>query len=352
MKDTQAPQIRRRLIQTGLGLTLGLALTPQGWAKAKRGLPDWLRQDAFDQFLEHATQLGGLPRTWVLRQFDKAERQDKALALANPEPNPNAPARSLRRRLASNLTPKVIEDGRQYLRLHQASFQKAESRFGVPSHILCAILGIETRYGKILGRFPAVDTLASLGFASPRRQDYFRSELLALLQMGHRGEIALEGLRGSFAGALGIPQFMPSNWGRFGEDLDGNGRLDLVSSPADAIGSVGRFLHAHGWINGQPTHTVLSEAQRSLVLDPALNSRFVTHGLKPLDTVGLLGGLGLVTPDADFPPDALASVVMLPEVDNEGPAWMAGQNFFSICQYNRSYLYAASVILLGQALQS
>ncbi|MFM1859192.1 MAG: lytic murein transglycosylase [Pseudomonadota bacterium] len=352
MKDTQATETRRNVMRQGLGLGLGLMLPAAALGKAKRGLPEWLRQDAFEQFVEQATQNAGLPRTWVLRQFDRAERQDKALALANPEPNPNAPARSLRRRLATNLTPKVIEDGRQYLRLHQASFQRAEQRFGVPSHVLCAILGIETRYGKILGRFPAVDTLASLGFASPRRQEYFRSELLALLQMGHRGEIVLEGLRGSFAGALGIPQFMPSNWGRFGEDLDGDGRLDLVGSPADAIGSVGRFLNAHGWIKGQPTHTVLSDTQRTLILDPALNSRFVTHGLQPLDTVGLLSGLGLVTPDAEFPTNAAASVVILPEIDNEGPAWMAGQNFFSICQYNRSYLYAASVILLGQALQS
>jgi membrane-bound lytic murein transglycosylase B len=243
----------------------------------------------------------------------------------------------------------VIAEGQQYLRQHAPAFAKAEAQFGVASPIICAILGVETRYGKILGQFPAVDTLASLGFASPRRQDYFRSELLALLQMGHRKELSLTGLKGSFAGALGIPQFMPSNWARFGEDLDQDGRLDLIASPADAIGSVAKFLNRHGWMPGQPTHLTLSEAQRRLVLDPALYERFVTHGLRPLDSVGLLNGLSLAPADAALPPDTPASIILLPEVNDEGPAWMAGPNFFAICQYNRSYLYAASVSLLASA---
>lgn len=352
MKETLAAPKRRAMLAASASTALWMGAPSWAATKPRKGLPQWLQQTEFDRFIEESVQQAGLPRPWVMKQFAEVERQDKALALANPEPNPNAPARSLKRRLAANLTPAVIEDGRQYLRQHQASFQLAETRFGVPRQILCAILGVETRYGKILGRFPAVDTLASLGFASTRRQDYFRSELLSLLQMGHRGEIALAGLRGSFAGALGIPQFMPSNWGRFGEDLDGNGRLDLIGSPTDAIGSVGRFLREHGWMPGQPTHATLSDSQRSLILDPALQSRFVTEGLRPLDTARLLSGLSLVTPNHQFALDAPASLVILPEVDNQGPAWMVGSNFFAICQYNRSYLYAASVIALSEALQT
>ncbi|MEY2775964.1 MAG: lytic murein transglycosylase [Pseudomonadota bacterium] len=347
MKDIEVRVQRREVLLRGAALGLFLPLAAQ--AKARTGLPGWLRQDEFEQFLESASREGGLPRPWLLQQFSKAERQDKALALANPPPNPNAPPRSLQRRLASNLTPRVIADGQQYLKLHAAAFARAEEQFGVPAAMVCAILGVETRYGKILGRFPAVDTLASLGFASPRRQEYFRSELLALLQMGHRKEVNLQTLRGSFAGALGIPQFMPSNWGRFGEDLDQDGRLDLIASPADAIGSVGKFLNRHGWVRGQPTHLALSDSQRRLALDPALYNRFVTHGLRPLDTVGFLSGLSLVPDASAFTGETPASIILLPEVDDAGPAWMAGPNFFAICQYNRSYLYAASVTLLAAA---
>lgn len=334
------------------GLALSLALPPAALGASRKGLPSWLRQGDFDRFVEEATGAGGLPRPWLLEQFKQAERQDKALALANPPPDPQAAPRSLRRRLAITLTPAVITEGQAYLRQHAYAFAQAEARHGVAASFICAILGVETRYGKILGRFPTVDTLASLGFASPRRQEYFRSELLALLRMGHRNEIMLQGLKGSFAGALGIPQFMPSNWGRFGEDLDNDGRLDLIASPADAIGSVARFLRLHGWVTGQPTHLPLTEPQRRLVIDPALSERFITHGLRPLDTVGFLSGLGLVSPDHGLPPETPASIILLPEVDQEGPAWMAAPNFFAICQYNRSYLYAASVTSLAAALSA
>ena len=150
---------------------------------------------------------------------------------------------------ARHLKPWIVAGGEVFLRRHRAAFARAEKKFGVPRHIAAAILGIETRFGGYLGNFSTAQALSTLAFAYPRRADFFRGELAQFLLYARENGIDPLALRGSFAGAFGIPQFLPSNARRFAVDFDGDGKVDLFS-PVDALGSAANFLVEHGWRRG------------------------------------------------------------------------------------------------------
>ncbi|MGA0187746.1 MAG: lytic murein transglycosylase, partial [Burkholderiaceae bacterium] len=200
-------------------------------------LPEWLPQATVMAQLEQVHRTYGIPMAWLIRQFRHTKPQDAALRLFNPPPPDGpAPARSVYRVIQRSLNPKLVQDGNRFLRLHAPAFKRAFDQFGVPPRVIAGIIGIETRYGRIMGSFPTLDTLATLGFLNERRSSFFRDEVSALLLLSHEQGLKLEQLKGSFAGALGIPQFMPSSWRRYAIDFDGDGRVQLLQSPADAIG--------------------------------------------------------------------------------------------------------------------
>ena len=225
----------------------------------------------------------------------------------------------------------------------------AEARWGVPAQVIVGLVGVETFYGQQMGNFRAVDTLATLGFDFPTgrsdRSAFFRDELAALLVLAQRDGVDPLSLRGSYAGALGWPQFMPSSWLKQAVDLDGDGRIDLVKSPADAIGSIANYLVAYGWQAGLPTHyPVLPPAenpQRAVLLAPDIRPTFTPAQMEA-------AGAAL-----DSRAQAHTGLLALVELQNgaEPPSHVAGtQNFWAITRYNQSSYYALAVIELGETL--
>jgi membrane-bound lytic murein transglycosylase B len=221
----------------------------------------------------------------------------------------------------------------------------------VPAEIVVGIIGVETYYGRIMGNFRTVDALATLAFDFPTgrkdRSGFFRDELEQLLVWCQRERCDLQGLRGSYAGAIGLSQFMPGSINRHAVDFDGDGRIDLLGSPADAIGSVANYLAAFGWQPGMPTHYPVSipadASDRAVLLAPDIVPSFSAAQFAERGAV--LGGQGAQHP-------GLLALVELHNGD-AAPSYVAGtQNFYAVTRYNWSSYYALAVIELGAAVSA
>jgi membrane-bound lytic murein transglycosylase B len=245
-----------------------------------------------------------------------------------------------------------IDGGVAYWAAHADELTRAEEQFGVPAEIVIAILGIETYYGKYTGTYRAVDALATLAFDYPRRAAFFRGELKQFLLLAR--ELGMPPLvaKGSFAGALGAPQFMPGSYRSFAVDFDGSGRADLWASPADVVGSVANYLARHDWEAGQPVllAATITDASRDIVL------RKLDGGLSERRAAEAWATDGVTANDApaDLAPDPVG--LLLLEERSEGvdadSYWIACNNFYVLTRYNRSRLYAAAVWELAKAIKS
>jgi len=214
---------------------------------------------------------------------------------------------------------------------------RAEHKYGVSAAVIVAILGVETNYGRNMGRYRVVDALATLAFDYTPRASFFRSELEQYLLLSRESRTDVFALQGSYAGAIGIPQFMPGSVRRYAVDFDGDGVIDLRRSSADAIGSVANFLREHGWKTGEP---VLLRAK--LAPDAAL---FTDGSLRPRHRLGDIVAAGVALDPEPSSEDVLGALVAL-----EGDYRVGLQNFYVITRYNRSAFYAAAVADLADAL--
>jgi membrane-bound lytic murein transglycosylase B len=228
--------------------------------------------------------------------------------------------------------------------------RKAEAAFGVPAEIIVGIIGVETIYGQQLGSFRVLDALTTLAFdfpaAHPRaqqRQAFFLSELEAYLTLTHRTQTDPTALRGSYAGAMGWPQFMPSSWLKYAVDFDGDQRVDLFHSTTDVIGSVANYFKAFNWRTGMPTHYTLDFDRQKLDLPTLLGPDIL-----PTFTPAAMADKGVILPAAA---QQHTGPLALVELQNGAapPLYIAGtENFYAITRYNWSSYYALSVIELGQ----
>lgn len=239
------------------------------------------------------------------------------------------------------IEPRRIAAGKKFWHEHRRALVRAKSRYGVPEEIIVAIIGIETIYGRNTGRFGTAAALSTLAFDYPPRADLFRRELEALLLLARdEGRDPLH-YRGSYAGALGLPQFLPSSVRQWAVDFDGNGHIDLNRSPADAIGSVASFLNAHGWAKGEP---VAHEVGISGDVKPLLD-----EGIRPVRLPGEMTAMGVDIGDAASQPAALIDLVT-PDAPTQ--YWLGYQNFYVITRYNKSSFYAMAVYQLAEALKA
>jgi len=245
-----------------------------------------------------------------------------------------------------------IRDGVAFMQKHAGPLARAQVRYGVPAHVIAAIIGVETLYGRQTGSFRTLDVLATLAFhyPVPERADriqMFRDQLADLIALHFSTHLDARTLQGSFAGAIGVPQFMPGSIKRYAVDADGDGRIDLHGSIDDVVMSVGNFLVQHGWRRGLP---IFASAQ--LPADP---SALVDGGLEPTLTWDRLRAAGArEIPDvaAGFWQDAPLGVIDLPDERVGHVEYrIATPNFFALTQYNRSYFYAAAVADLAMVLQ-
>jgi membrane-bound lytic murein transglycosylase B len=241
------------------------------------------------------------------------------------------------------LDPLRVREGLRFWRDHEAVIKRASAQYGVPESIIVAIIGVETIYGRVTGDYRVIDALTVLAFDYPRRAAFFREELEQFLLLTRREPEQRLSMKGSFAGAIGLPQFMPGSIMRHATDFDGDGRIDLRTSAADAIGSVARFLANHGWQPGEPTHFAVS-FEPNAAIDTLLGA-----GIEPQFTIEQLRAQGVGSPDA--PPATMKlALIDLPNGDAPTSYWLGAPNFYVITRYNRSSFYAMAVIDLARLL--
>jgi membrane-bound lytic murein transglycosylase B len=235
-----------------------------------------------------------------------------------------------------------IREGTEFWLAHRQELDRASIHSGVAPEYLAAILGVETYYGRLTGSYRVLDALATLAFDYPARAKFFRDELEQFLLLTRDMKLDPLIIKGSYAGAMGAPQFMPSNYRRYAVDADADGRIDLWTNWSDVCASVGNYLKEHGWNSGEP---VLSEAN----VDPDKVADLDGRTLSLSETVGSLRAKG-VNFDSPLPADAPAELIAADEAD--GVHWRVGyNNFYVITRYNHSALYAMAVYELAAAVK-
>ena len=273
--------------------------------------------------------------------FSRARREPAILRAIEPRARRERQPWETYRALFVN--DRHIARGVEFWLANQAALARAEQTYGVPAEVIVAILGVETFYGRNTGRWRAVDALSTLAFDYPPRAAYFREELIQFLVFARNAGIDVFSVRGSFAGAIGIPQFMPGSLIRYAVDFDGDGAIDLRASAVDAVGSVGHFLQQHGWQTGNP------------VLAPAIVSgeaflAYADGGVEPRHTVAALAAAGAVAPG--LPPESRAVLVALENGSGAREYRIGLPNFYVLTRYNRSTYYACAVMDLAASLRS
>ncbi len=292
----------------------------------------------------------GLDRRWVRETIAQARQLPQVVKLMTPAPKGTPKNWAVYR--SRFIEPRRIAAGVRFWQAYQPLLARAEATYGVPAEIIVGIIGVETIYGQQTGSFRVLDALATLAFDFPaehpraaERSKFFRGELEQLLSLHGRAGLDALSVRGSYAGAMGLPQFMPSSWARFAVDFDGDGRIDLFNSPADVIGSVANYFKLFNWQPGMPTHyTVGFDAER---LD---KDALLAPDILPTFSVASFTAKGAVLDARGLQHAGPLALVELQNGD-EPPSYLAGtENFYVITRYNWSSYYALAVIELGQAV--
>lgn len=284
----------------------------------------------------------GLDADWVRQTLGQAEKLESVRRLFRPLPaGQRKNWQAYRERFVE---PGRTEAGRQFMQEHAETLTRASHQFGVPVEVIVGIIGVETFYGRLTGSYRVIDALATLAFDYPaeavrNRSPYFREQLAQFFDWCAKEQCQPLDIRGSYAGAMGIPQFMPENIHRYGTDFDGDGHIDL-NNPVDAIGSVARFLARHGWVRQlDPVFPVnIGGAQLDPLLAPDIlptftPERLAAHGAQPL---------------TELPRQEVYALVELQNGDAGSEYVLGSRNFFVLTRYNRSSYYAMAVLQLGQ----
>ncbi len=344
------PQASTKAAKTGKAVKTGKAAKIKSPPPGRTGTPYGTREDVM-RFADEVAQRQGLDAAWTRRMLGEAHQLPLVQKLMQPAPAGTRKNWAVyRSRFIDALR---VNAGVRFWREQREVLAKAEREYGVPAEMIVGIIGVETIYGQQMGDFRVIDALATLSFDHPadhpraaERSAYFRGELEQLLTLAHRGGGDPRVPLGSFAGAMGLPQFMPSSAVRWAVDFDGDGRIDLRRSPADAIGSVANYFKVHGWQPGMPTHYPVTFDSSRIDLETLL-----TPDILPTFGVTRFTALGAVLEGPALTHTGPLALVELQNGDGAS-SFMAGtENFYVITRYNQSSYYAMAVIELGQAVK-
>ena len=349
---------RRLCLQMSAGLGLG-ALLPraaraqtasQASAPEAASLGDWSAREV-QSLVARIVDRNQLPEALVTRLIAQAQYSATVARLILPGPPGKKNWKVYRSRFLDSLR---IGAGSDFMQEFGIWFQRAQERYGVPPHIVAGILGVETIYGSNMGNFRVLDALSTLALRYPAqaprdRSAYFGVQLGDFFQWCARDARDPLKVRGSYAGAIGMPQFMPESILKYAVDFDDDGGIDLINDPADAIGSVASYLAAKGWVRGQPTHFPLQLPQS---LPPDTLAALLAPDITPTFTADQLVAMGLpLLPQARAYAGKLA-VVQLPNAGADPDYVLGTDNFYVITRYNQSAFYALAVIELGEVVSA
>jgi membrane-bound lytic murein transglycosylase B len=306
------------------------------------------RRDDVVTFARQAAERQGLDGDWVVDQLAQARYQPSVAKLVMPPPAGTAKNwEAYRNRFVE---PQRIAAGLRWWQANEPWLQKAEARWGVPPDMVVAIVGVETFYGRIMGNFKVLDALATLSFDFPTgrsdRSGFYRGELEAFLRWCANEGRDPQTVKGSYAGAMGLPQFMPSTLLKHAIDFDEDGHIDLAANPADVVGSVAHYFAQHGWERGLPTH--YSVTPPTGTIDRAV---LLAPDIVPSFTAEQMAERGAKLDDAGRAHAGLLALVLL-ENGDASPSYVAGtRNFYVVTRYNWSSYYAMAVIELARTLR-
>ncbi|MDR0633435.1 MAG: lytic murein transglycosylase B, partial [Azoarcus sp.] len=319
-----------------LAACLPLALAPVS------ACADYTTRADVAAFVEEIAARNQLDTAPLYAALSRASHNPRVIELIKPPTTRGA--RSWRRYRSRFLDRLHIDAGLQTWTQYSDKLRRAEKEYGVPPEIVLAILGVETIYGRNTGNFETLSALATLAFDYPPRAELFRGELEALFLLAHEQKRDLASFTGSYAGALGWPQFLPSSVRRFAVDFDGDGRIDFDRDATDAIGSIAHYLREHGWTAGAPI------AVRAGLAPGADPTPLVDAGIEPALAPARLAEAG-IRPLTDNPHAGEAALIDLETPGEDTEYWLGYRNFYAITRYNRSNFYAMAVFQLARALR-
>lgn len=318
----------------------GFLLEPQHNVMQMGG--DFANNPNAQQFIDKMVNKHGFDRQQLQEILSQAKRLDSVLRLMdNQAPTtsvkpPSGPNGAWLRYRKKFITPDNVQNGVVFWNQYEDALNRAWQVYGVPPEIIVGIIGVETRWGRVMGKTRILDALATLSFNYPRRAEYFSGELETFLLMARDEQDDPLNLKGSFAGAMGYGQFMPSSYKQYAVDVSGDGHINLWD-PVDAIGSVANYFKAHGWVKGDQV-AVMANGQA-----PGL-----PNGFKTKYSISQLAAAGL-TPQQPLGNHQQASLLRL-DVGTGYQYWYGLPNFYTITRYNHSTHYAMAVWQLGQAV--
>ena len=330
-------------------LLIGLPMTAIP-APAKRKAPaPYAAHPAALAFVHDLAERRGLPLRWLALQLAQAQRVESVRKLVMPPPAGTAKNWAAYR--ARFVEPRRVAAGVAFWRDNGSWLREAQERWGVPAEIVVGIIGVETFYGRITGGFRTLDALATLAFDFPSgrkdRSAFFRDELEEFFVMCAREGIEPTRVLGSYAGAMGLPQFMPSSLNKYAVDMDGDGHIDLQRNAADTIGSVAHYLASFGWQRDMPTHYAVA-----VPVDTAERAALLVNDIVPGFDAAQFEQRGAVLSEAGRAHQGLLALVEL-QNGEAAPSFVAGtQNFYVLTRYNWSSYYAMAVIELAAAVRA
>ncbi|HEY5994629.1 MAG TPA: lytic murein transglycosylase B [Gallionellaceae bacterium] len=301
-----------------------------GWAYDSPAIP---------AFIDEMVTRHQFKRDELDRTFEKAQYKQPIIdAITNPATSKPWPEYR-----ANFVNDARVAQGLKFWKKNAEALRRAEDQYGVPQEIIVALLGVETFYGQQAGTYRTLDALSTLAFSYPPRADFFRSELEQYLLLAREQRFDLLGIRGSYAGALGYPQFMPSSYRKYAVDFNLNGRIDLLNERADAIGSAANYLKQYGWVRGEP-----------IAVRAKFSGEFCPGDVKTPRSIGAWAeaGISLVQPYAPGKEPAKPARLLDFTVNDGKEFWLAFGNFDVIMTYNNSSFYAMTVLQLAEELRA
>ena len=325
------------------GVLVGMAPLNGHAAKTQAHTPPFSEAPEVRAFILDMHEQHGFDVAHLTRQFASIHSNAIVLRAIRPPAVPEL-QRSWQRYRVRFVNERRTSNGVRFWQENQTELARAEAIYGVPQEIIVAIIGVETEYGRNMGSFSVLEALATLAFDYPPRAPFFRGELEQCLLLARENGVSPLEIKGSYAGAIGIPQFMPSSQRKYAVDFDGDDRIDLRQSNTDAIGSVARFLNLHGW-----------QAKAPIALPASVEGNptaLIAAGIKPLTPLQALAKQGAsVATDNEGAAERPAALIDLVTPGQPTEYWVGFDNFYVITRYNRSSCYAMSVFQLAEAIR-